>query len=104
MLVIVTGLASAQEQKHVTAAPVRGSLPAILSADNIERDGTYPSIVRLSGKVRIKTPVCLPPGANRKLVCDGYMIVTADEATFDEVSGEIQAHGAVKVVPLFREK
>jgi lipopolysaccharide export system protein LptA len=33
-------------------------------------------------------------------VCDGYMTVRADEAEFDEKTGEVRPHGNVVVTPI----
>lgn len=34
-------------------------------------------------------------GRTNKAVCDGYTVIKADEATFNEASGEVQAKGGV---------
>ena len=60
---------------------------------NIEHGVEYPTVIHLSGKVEIKTPVCV------KQICEGYMILHADEATFNEATGVIEAHGNVTVIP-----
>jgi hypothetical protein len=88
------------EQKHMTAAPLNGNRPVALTARSIERGVKYPSIVELKGNVEIKTPVCLPIGNQGKLICDGEMIVRADEVRFHEDTGEIEANGHVIVTPL----
>jgi len=90
-------------QKYLMVAPLNGHRPVYLSADNIERGHTYPSIIQLKGNVEIKTPVCLPVGRHEKTVCDGAMILHASEAEFHEDTGEIEAHGDVKVTPLRHE-
>jgi lipopolysaccharide assembly outer membrane protein LptD (OstA) len=74
-----------------------------VSAFNISRGATYPSNVYLSGGVEIKTPVCLPVGQNGEPVCDGMMVLRADEAILHEDTGEIEAHGNVSVTPLYHE-
>jgi hypothetical protein len=89
----------AGELKHVMSAPLNALLPASLTALSIERSTQYPGLVRLRGSVEIKTPVCLPIGNNGAPVCDGEMIVRADEADFHEDTGEIQAHGNVRITP-----
>ena len=100
ILVLCAIFLNAQEEKHLTVATLNGLRPITLSADTIERVGSYPSKVQLAGNVRIKTPVCLPIGKNKKAVCDGYTIIRADEATFNEASGEVEARGVVNVSPL----
>jgi hypothetical protein len=92
------------ELKHITAAPQNGSRPVSLTALSIVRGAQYPTVISLKGSVEIKTPVCLPSGKNNALVCDGEMIVHADEAEFHEDSGEIQAHGNVQITPLRHRK
>jgi hypothetical protein len=109
MVTVWLSLASGQqnqtaEMKHLSAAPLNANRPVSLEALNIERGVEYPSVVRLKGNVLIKTPVCLPVGPQATHVCDGQMIVRADEAEFDEKTGEIRPHGNVVVTPLQHEK
>ena len=86
-------------------APVNGApRPASLSANEIERGGHYPSIVHLKGAVEIKSPVCLSVGKPGKPICDGSMILRADEATYHEDTGQIEAAGSVTVTPLRHEQ
>ena len=96
------GSALAQEQKHLTTAPLNGRQVS-LTANEIVRVGNYPATIHLTGGVQVKTPVCLPVGKNGQTVCDGYMLLRADEATYHEDTGEIQASGAVSVSPLLHE-
>ena len=99
---LILPLAVAQDppgQKHMVSATPNGTYTVSLSALNIER-GAYPSIVKLKGNVEIKTPVCLPVGKQGATVCDGDMIVHADEADFHEDTGQIEARGSVTVTPL----
>jgi hypothetical protein len=95
-----TALAAGQEQKHVTAVPVNGARPATLTANDIERGSQYPSAIHLKGGVEIKAPVCMQIKKRGKLVCDGSMILRADEATYHEDSGKIEASGTVSITPL----
>jgi len=90
----------APEQKHLSIPTLNGRRPVSISALNIERGVEYPAIIRLTGKVEIKTPVCLPTGKNGSMVCDGEMIVRADEAQLHEDTGQIEAQGNVVVTPL----
>jgi hypothetical protein len=94
----------ASEQKHLITAPLNSNRSVALEALSIERGMPYPSVITLKGNVRIKTPVCLPVGPKSADICDGYMIVRADEAEFDQKTGEIQAHGTVMITPLYHEK
>lgn len=69
--------------KHVIVAPAHGP-NATLSALNIVRGASYPSIVHLSGSVEIKVI--------------GF-ILSADEANYNEDTGEVEAQGKVTVKP-----
>jgi len=91
------------EQKHLTVAPLNGNRAVSLTALSIERGVRYPSVIDLKGAVEIRTPVCIPVGKKGAPVCDGYMIVRADEAAFHEDTGAIEAHGRVTVTPLRHE-
>ena len=105
LCLLVTGsLAIGQEQKHLSVVPVGGGRGSTLAALNIERETPYPSAIHLKGAVEIKTAVCLPVGRHGKLICDGEMILRADEATYHEDSGQIEARGSVTVTPLRHEK
>jgi hypothetical protein len=95
---------NASDQKHVIIAPQNANRSVQMEALSIERGLPYPSVVTLKGNVSIKTPVCLPVGKQDTDVCDGYMIVRADEAEFDERTGEIRPHGNVVITPLYHEK
>lgn len=102
-LFLVAALTLAQEPMHINAVPLNGSRVARLTALSIERGAGYPSTINLKGAVEIKTPACFPKGNHGKMVCDGYMILRADEATYYEDSGEIEARGFVTVTPLHHE-
>jgi lipopolysaccharide assembly outer membrane protein LptD (OstA) len=94
------------EQKHLIAwGPDfgHGNKGILLSALNIVRGAEYPSVVYLEGNVQVKSPVCLPVGRKKALVCDGYMILHADQVEFHEDTGRIVAHGNVSVTPLEHE-
>ncbi len=96
-------LSSGQEQKHLTVPPANGARPADMTAFEIERGAQYPSTIHLKGSVEVRTPVCIPRGKRGKVICDGYMILRADEATYHEDTGEIEASGSVSVTPIFHE-
>ena len=91
-------------RKFVMVPTMAGSRPVAVAALNISHGANYPASVHLTGDVEIKTPVCLPTGRNSKLVCDGSMIVRADDAVLHEDTGEIEAHGNVVITPLRHEK
>lgn len=91
------------EQKHLMVVPQNGNRSVWVEALSIERGLPYPAVVTLKGNVQIKTPVCLQVGQQGAEVCDGYMIVRADEAELDERTGEIRPHGNVVVTPLYHE-
>jgi len=92
------------QQKHLPVAVLNSKQSVSVQALDIERGVEYPSVVKLKGNVQIKTPVCLPVGKKGATVCDGYMIVRADEAEFDEKTGEIRPYGNVVITPLEHEK
>ncbi len=108
LLCLIAVLTAAQEKtdelKHFIAISLNGSRPVSLTALNIEHSVHYPGLISMKGQVEIKTPVCLPVGKKEALVCDGEMIVRADEAEFHEDSGEILAHGNVQITPLRHRK
>lgn len=111
-LTVTIGLAAmAQDKpetlKHLPVSPINGTADgrATVSARAIERDGGYPAVIRLKGDVEIRTPVCFKTGKSTdETNCYGYTIIRADEAEYDEATGEIQAHGRVTVVPLQTKK
>jgi hypothetical protein len=100
---LAIGQTTAPEVKHMIVPKTDGSGTTKLSAAHIERGAEYPTVVKLSGNVEIRTPVCLPARKKGAQVCDGYTIVHADEAQFHEDTGQIEAHGNVTVTPLQHE-
>jgi lipopolysaccharide assembly outer membrane protein LptD (OstA) len=71
--------------KHLTTATIDGARGgARLSAVDIERDIPYPSTVHLKGSVEVKVAA---------------FTLRAEEADYNEKTGEIDAHGDVKVTP-----
>jgi lipopolysaccharide assembly outer membrane protein LptD (OstA) len=77
--------AAPETVKQIAVAPLndaRGG--ARLAALNIERGAAYPSVVHLNGQVEIRT--------------NGF-ILRADNADYNETTGEVEAHGSVKVTP-----
>ena len=69
-LTLAIGQDVGSEQKHVTIPTLNGNRPVALSALHIERGVGYPSIVRLTGKVEIRMPVCVPTGKKGSTICD----------------------------------
>ena len=108
LLCIIAVPSTAQENtaelKNLMAVPVNGSRLVSLTALSIEHSLEYPRVITMKGRVEIKTPVCLPVGKKGASVCDGEMVVHADEAAFHEDTGEIQARGNVQIIPLRHRK
>lgn len=100
---LIMGQGTTSEEKHLTVPTLNGKFPVRLSALNVQRGVRYPSVVQMKGNVEIQTPVCLPVGEGGKFICDGEMIVRADEAKLHEDTGEIEATGKVVVTPLRHE-
>jgi hypothetical protein len=76
-----------------------------LAAESIVREDPppskptgYASIVRLQGDVEIRTCcVQFPPSKSNPNPARAYIIMHADQATYDSDTGEIEAHGTVRV-------
>lgn len=103
-LAICALILSAQENasgqlKHLSMPTLTSDRPVTISAVEIDKGPTYPSVIHLKGSVEIRTPVCVlsRPGDIRTWVCDGSVVLRADEATFHEDTGQIEASGNVKV-------
>jgi hypothetical protein len=86
------------EMKYLTVPPLSGPWTVRVAALNIEHGVEYPTVIKLKGSVEIRTPVCVTVG--EKKVCEGYMVLHADEATFNEATGAIEAQGNVSVIPV----
>jgi lipopolysaccharide assembly outer membrane protein LptD (OstA) len=81
----IVGQADPGSVKNIMTAPLHGVRGgARLAALNIERGVSYPSVIHLKGKVEIRA--------------NGF-ILRADEADYDESTGEVDARGIVKVTP-----
>jgi hypothetical protein len=104
LMPLATGQGDDGDLKHLIATPMNSNRSVSVSARSIERGAEYPAIIRLAGKVEINAPVCLRPNPQGALVCNGYLVVQADSAEFHEDTGEIDAHGAVKVIPQARKR
>jgi hypothetical protein len=72
------------EVKHVTVSTLHGPHGGTVSGNSIEREPSCPSVVHARGQVEIKV---------------SGVIVRADEADYDEDTGEVEAHGTIKVEP-----
>lgn len=103
-LVVCALALTAQEKptarlKHLSVPTVTSVRPLSVSAGEIERGLPYPSLIHLKGNVEIRTPVCIVngPGDARSWVCDGSVVLRADEAVLHEDSGRIEASGNVRV-------
>ena len=80
-----TGQAPAGEPKHVTLVSKEGKRgPVNASALDVVKGVPYPSVAHLKGNVEIRA--------------NGF-ILHADQADYDEVSGEIKASGNVSIRP-----
>jgi hypothetical protein len=98
---LAIGQVNPPEMKHIVIPQPNGSRGVALAALSIERGVEFPTVVKLSGNVEIKTPVCIPsPKKGANMLCDGDMVVHADEAEFHEDTGQIEAHGNVTVTPM----
>jgi lipopolysaccharide assembly outer membrane protein LptD (OstA) len=74
------------------------------AADSIDKqDGTtgYASLIHLKGNVEIRTCCVQQPQAKTSPGTthppQAYMIMSADEADYDDVTGKIEARGVVRV-------
>ena len=89
----------AGQLKHLSVPTVTSVRPVSVAAMEIDRALPYTSVIHLKGSVEIRTPVCLlsQPENARTWVCDGSVVLRADEADFHEDTGQIEARGNVKV-------
>jgi hypothetical protein len=100
MIFSFSALCQDNEMKYMTIPPLQGPWTVRVSALHIEHGVEYPTTIRLSGKVEIRVPICVTAGEKKERVCEGYMVLHADEAAFDEATGAIEAHGNVSVIPI----
>jgi hypothetical protein len=73
-----------------------------LSAFSMQRDLSSPAttpIIQLKGNAEIRMIACLPTGKDDAVVCEETVTVHADEAEYNEKSGEINARGNVRMTP-----
>lgn len=102
IVIVCQGSIFAQsEQLHLTLGAPGGRVA--ITASSIERDlssqVTAP-IIQLKGNVEIRMIACLPTGKDDAVVCEGAMVLHADEASYNEKSGEISARGNVHITPV----
>ena len=94
------------QRLHVIAS--KPGLGALLAADSIERDAPSlkwtPSVIHMRGNVEIRKPVTLSlPKIEQEAQDIGtpagrvYLVVRADEADYDEQTGEIVPRGNVHI-------
>lgn len=87
----------ARDIKHLWVPTSTSARPSSVSAAEVVREGNYPAVIHLKGSVEIKTPVCVAGGPQNGQICDGYVVLRADDADFHEESGQIEARGKVTV-------
>jgi lipopolysaccharide assembly outer membrane protein LptD (OstA) len=89
------------EQLHLTiAVPQENGDRVKLTASSMQRDLSSKenaSIIQLKGNVEIITMSCIPSTRSTPLVCRGEMALHADEADYNEKTGEINARGNVHI-------
>lgn len=102
---VLAGLALCQdsrphpEQLHMTIGSPGG--PVTLQASGMDRDlssKATESILRLKGNVEIRT-ACHYTGPADESGCHGSVLIHADSAEYNEQTGEIHAHGDVRIEP-----
>jgi lipopolysaccharide assembly outer membrane protein LptD (OstA) len=85
------------QRKHLSVPTQTNLMPVRVAAAEIERGTRYPAILHLKGDVEIRTPVCVKTASGTETACGGYVVVHADEAELHEDSGEVEAHGKVRI-------
>jgi lipopolysaccharide assembly outer membrane protein LptD (OstA) len=103
-MVLGSGIAQDAGLKHLYLSTPGSSSPIAMTAQSIEREVDKPAEVHLKGSVEIKQQVCLPVGKKGALVCDGYRLLHADEASVHTDTGAIEARGSVRLSGLLHEK
>ena len=83
-LTTVAGQTAGDELKHVILVAKQGTRPMNASALDVVKSVAYPSVVHLKGNAEIRA--------------SGF-ILHADQADYDEESGEIKASGNVSIKP-----
>ena len=90
---------SNRQLKHLSVPTPTSMRPLTVSAEEVQKETQYPSVIHLRGSVEIRTPVCTVNNSRsvRSWICDGAVVLRADEADLHEDTGEIEASGHVKV-------
>jgi lipopolysaccharide assembly outer membrane protein LptD (OstA) len=87
-------------QLHLTIGAPGGRVA--LTASSMQRDLSSAStapVIQLKGNVEIRMIACLPTGKDDAVICEGTVTLHADEAEYNEKSGEINARGNVRMTP-----
>ena len=88
----------AGERKHLSVPIASSAKPLAVAAAEIERDGSYPSVIHLKGDVEIRMPVCVATGPGGTVQhCAGEIVFRADEADLHEDTGQIDGKGELRV-------
>jgi len=103
IVLLIPCVGSSQERLHtIGVASDRAAL--YFAADSIDKqDGVagYASSIHLKGNVEIRTCCVQQPSAKTSPGSthppQAYMIMSADEVDYDDVTGEIEARGTVRV-------
>ena len=96
IVLLVPCAGSSQERLH-TVGVGSDRMRIAFAADSIDKqDGAtgYASLIHLKGNVEIRT-CCVQLPSTQNL--GAYMIMSADEVDYDEVTNKIEARGVVRV-------
>jgi lipopolysaccharide assembly outer membrane protein LptD (OstA) len=96
IVLLIPCVGSSQERLH-TGSVGSDRMRIAFAADSIDKqDGAtgYASLIHLKGNVEIRTCCVQLPSAKN---LGAYMIMSADEADYDDVTGKIEARGIVRV-------
>jgi lipopolysaccharide assembly outer membrane protein LptD (OstA) len=92
-----------QDEPALHLSSRTGSASIKLAAANIQREdpvtprpSPYASVIRLAGNVEIRT-CCVQAVSSKRKPQRQYMVLHADEASYNEETGEIEARGNVRV-------
>jgi hypothetical protein len=87
----------AQEPKNLVVPTTTGGRGVSIRALEIVRETPYPAVIHAKGSVEIRTPVCVITSPLNAQVCDGYLVVHADQADIREDTGQIDPQGHVSI-------
>ena len=86
------------EQLHLTIGAPGGHVALTSSSMQHDLSSTASaSIIQLKGNVEIKMMMCFPSG--QRTVCEEAMTIHADEADYNQSTGEIDPRGNVHMTP-----